>query len=101
MTHIASNYLPAYAGYVVAAVGGVYNEGGTHASPASPLNRPSQLTSAVARPRLNPHSKRVGTASYAPLPAVSSVAGFQTPGAVGAGMFVPARAWKPSQKPAL
>jgi hypothetical protein len=29
---------------------------------SSPLNRPSPLTSAVARPRPNPHSKRAGTA---------------------------------------
>jgi hypothetical protein len=31
-------------------------------SPASPVNRPSLLTSVVARPRLNPHSKRAGKA---------------------------------------
>src|SRR5262249_54113867 len=58
------------------------------ASPSSPLNRPSLQTSAVARPRPNPHSKRPGTAQYVPSLAVSSLGGFQTPAAVGVGMYV-------------
>src|SRR5262249_31432040 len=67
------------------------------ASPSSPLNRPSLQTSAVARPRPNPHSKRPGTAQYVPSLAVSSLEGFQTPAAVRVGMFVTAGVWNPSQ----
>jgi hypothetical protein len=33
-----------------------------------------------------------------PIPAVSSFGGFQTPAAVGVGMFVTAGVWKPSQE---
>jgi hypothetical protein len=65
---------------------------------SSPFKRPSLLTSAVACPRsFNSHSKRAGTAQYVLFTAVSSLGGFQTPAAVGVGMFVTAGVWKPSQ----
>jgi hypothetical protein len=66
--------------------------------PSSEANDRSKLPLiAIARGSQIPIAERAGTASYVPLPAVSSLGGFQTPAAVGVGMFVTAGVWKPSQ----